>query len=314
MEHCLRWYGPEDPVELAAVRQAGATGVVTALHQVPNGETWPQLEIETRKRQILEGSPDRGGLHWAVVESLPVHEEIKFGGPQRPHLLDNYRESLVNLAACGIRTVCYNFMPVLDWTRTDLEHRWFDGSVALAFSLEHLVAFDLFILERAAAADDYPAQVCQKAKVLYDGFTREQKDSLCRTVAAGLPGSEESYGIEELKARLADYSQVDADLLQENLVTFLEEVVPVAQELGMKLAIHPDDPPLPLLGLPRVVSNAEQIGSLLTAVDSPANGLTFCTGSLGAHPANDTEAMAERFADRTHFVPPAERHAWEGGR
>ncbi len=301
MEHCLRWYGPSDPVSLSDVRQTGATGIVTALHHVPNGEAWTEAEIQKRQREIHDGSPDPGGLRWSVVESVPVHEDIK-RGCAAPRLFDNYRATLRRLAACDVRTVCYNFMPVLDWTRTDLEHRWFDGSTALRFETELLAVFDLFLLRRPGAEHSYTEDTRAAAERRFSEMTGAQQERLAATVAAGLPGSEESWGTEELRAQLELYEGLQATGLRDNLVRFLEEVVPTAEEVGVRLAIHPDDPPVPLLGLPRVVSNGADLSTLLDAVESPANGLTFCVGSLGAGQANDVEDLARTFAGRTHFV------------
>ncbi|MEM9408541.1 MAG: mannonate dehydratase [Acidobacteriota bacterium] len=300
MEHCLRWYGPDDPVSLRDVRQAGARGVVTALHHVANGDEWTDVEIERRLQEIAEGSPDAGGLRWSVVESLPVHEEIKRCGPRRNELLDTYCRNLERLGSFGIETVCYNFMPVLDWTRTDLSVNWFDGSKALAFSLVDLVAFDLFALQRAGAEHGYPDAVLSEAR--RHPPSPERLAELGRTIAAGLPGSEESYGVAELRSALADYADVHRGALEDSLDAFLRTVVPVAEGAGVRLAIHPDDPPLPLLGLPRVVSTASDLRRLLGSVESEANGLTFCTGSLGAHPENDVPALAEELSPRVHFV------------
>ena len=289
-------------MSLHAVLQAGATGVVTALHNIPNGQAWPKQEIEKRQRVVAEASPGPQGLRWSVVESLPVHEEIKWGGPRSDQLLDSYRQSLRNLGESGVRTVCYNFMPVLDWTRTDLEHRWFDGSTALAFSMTHLVAFDLLILKRENAGDDYPKELCAQAEALFKSLSQAARERLTQTIAAGLPGSEESYGLDELRSRLSDFAGLKADDLRNHLRTFLEEVVPTAEQYGVHLALHPDDPPRAILGLPRVVSSADDLTAVLEAVSSPSNGLTFCTGSLGASADNDVESMAQRFAKRIHFA------------
>lgn len=300
MEHCLRWYGPDDPVSLADIRQAGASGVVTALHHVANGGAWPASEVETRLTEIARRSPDSGGLRWSVVESLPVHEEIKHGGPRRAGLLDQYCRNLEVLGSMGLETVCYNFMPVLDWTRTALEQRWFDGSHALAFSVVDLVAFDLFALRREAAETDYPAAVVEEAK--QSRPSPERLRQLERTVAAGLPGSEDSYGLPELRDALDDYREMGRRELEGNLAHFLRTVIPVAESAGVRLALHPDDPPMPLLGLPRVASTGDDLRRVLATASSEANGLTFCTGSLGAHPHNDVEALAEELAHRVHFL------------
>ncbi|WP_454253121.1 mannonate dehydratase [Pseudomonas sp. Marseille-Q7302] len=297
MEHTWRWFGPRDPISLADIRQTGATGIVTALHEIPNGEVWPLAAIAERKALI-----EAAGLSWSVVESIPVHEDIKRGLPGRERYLDNYRQSLRNLAQCGIDVVCYNFMPVLDWTRTQLAHRLPDGGWALRFDQDAFAAFDLCILQRDGAEADYSAAEIERARCYHEDLDAAGREELVRTLIAGLPGAEEGYSVADLRQLLATYAGIDAARLREHLAVFLQAVVPVAEEVGIRLGVHPDDPPRPLLGLPRVVSTAADAQWLLEAVPSPANGLTFCTGSYGVRADNDLVAMARQFASRIHFV------------
>ena len=297
MEHTWRWFGPADPVTLADIRQTGATGVVTALHEIPNGEVWPEAAIAVRRRLIEDA-----GLTWSVVESVPVHEDIKTGGPDRDRWIASYQQTLRNLSAQGIDVVCYNFMPVLDWTRTDLRHVLPDGRWALRFDQEAFAAFDLVVLAREGAAADYTAEEVEAARAYAERLTTAERDLLVRTIIAGLPGSEEAYTLDTLRSRLTLYRDVDATRLRENLGYFLRAVVPVAEEVGVRLAIHPDDPPRPILGLPRVVSTEADAQWLLDAALSVANGLTFCTGSYGVRADNDLVAMATRFASRIYFA------------
>jgi mannonate dehydratase len=297
MEQTWRWFGPNDPVPLAHVRQAGATGVVTALHHLPNGVVWPEDEIRRRQGEI-----EAAGLVWSVVESIPVSEEIKTrSGPWREHM-DAYARSIRNLAVCGVRTVCYNFMPVLDWTRTDLAFPMPDGALALRFDATVFAAFDLFILRRPGAEADHGQDRIARAERTFAAMDEAAKARLARTVMAGLPGAEESYSLDRLRAALDRYQGVGAEELRARLGEFLTEIVPVAAEVGVRLAIHPDDPPRPILGLPRVVGTAADARWLLARVDEPANGLTFCTGSYGVRADNDLVAMAREFAARVHFL------------
>ena len=300
MEQTWRWWGPSDTITLANVRQAGAHGVVTALHDIPYGEVWSEVAI--RERQHLITCDASLGLRWSVVESLPVHEAIKIGGDDLEPLFENYRRSMHNLAACGIQTICYNFMPVLDWTRTDTAWPIAGGGRALRFDAARFAAFDCLMLERKGAAADHDPAVLARGRAWFDKASDPAKQRLLADIMAGLPGAFDRYGIVGLRSALARYRGIDAAALFRNYVRFLEAVVPTAEGLGLRLAVHPDDPPRPLLGLPRIVSTEEQIAAILEAVPSPANGLTLCTGSLGAHPANDICTIARRFAGNIHFA------------
>ena len=300
MEQTWRWWGPNDLITLSDICQIGATGIVTALHDIPTGAVWTAEAIAERKR-IIEADPSLG-LRWAVVESVPVHESIKLAEPGAAPYYQAYRDTLRNLGEAGVDTVCYNFMPVLDWARTQLRHPLPGGATALRFNTHEFAAFDVFMLGRPGAEADWAPEVLDRARRWFAAATEEAKRALLATIMAGLPGAFDRYGVEELRTMLARYRGIDHAQLRANLQRFLEEVVPTAEKAGVRLCIHPDDPPRSLLGLPRITSTAEDIAFILDAVPSPSNGLTLCTGSLGARPGNDLPAIAARFADRTHFV------------
>jgi mannonate dehydratase len=297
MEQTWRWFGPTDPISLEEVKQTGAAGIVTALHHIPTGEQWTADEISKRRRLI-----ESAGLRWSVAESLPVHEGIKTGSHDRPKLVENYILSLRNLGKSGVDTVCYNFMPVLDWSRTDLSFVFKDGSITSRFETRVFAAFDLFLLKREGAEADYSIEELRSATQYFDGLSESERDALVQTVLLGFPGSGESYTLTRLNAALKTYAAIGAEELRHNLLHFLHKIGPVAEESGVKLAIHPDDPPRSILGLPRVVSNREDVGQILAAYDSPSNGLTLCTGSFGAGAGNDLLDITERFASRVNFV------------
>ncbi|WP_188262857.1 mannonate dehydratase [Azospirillum tabaci] len=300
MEQTWRWFGPDDVIRLNHIRQTGATGIVTALHQIPYGVVWSVEEIEERKAMIAADSSL--GLRWSVVESLPVHESIKIGEGNLTPLFDNYRQSLRNLAACGVTTVCYNFMPILDWTRTDLAAPVPGGGTSLRFNAFEHAAFDVFMLERPGAEDDHSPEVLARARAWFDKASEADKKKLLTNIMAGLPGAFDRYDIPGLRNMLDRYKDMSHGALRETLANFLREVIPTAEEVGIRMCIHPDDPPRPLMGLPRIVSNEDDLDFIVNVIDSEANGITFCTGSLGAGAKNDVPAMIKRFAPKVTFA------------
>lgn len=297
MEQTMRWFGPNDPVSLSDIKQAGCSGVVTALHHIPVGQIWTTNEITKRKKLIEEA-----GLTWTVVESLPVHEDIKKQGPLCQKYIDNYKISLQNTAACGLKVITYNFMPILDWVRTNLHYTLDDGSIALRFEKIAFIVFDLFLLQRPAAENDYSEEDILQAKESYLRMSQEDKDLLYKTALLGLPGSDVPFTATEILEALKTYQHINDQMLREHLYFFLREIIPVAEQSGLKMAIHPDDPPYPVLGLPRIASTEEDIKGILNAVPSPSNGICFCTGSLGVRKENNLPGIVRKYGDHIHFL------------
>ena len=300
MEQCWRWFGPDDVVTLAQARQAGATGIVNSLHQIPYGVVWSVEEIE--KRQAIIRADKSLGLEWTVVESLPIHESVKIGEGDLEPIFENYRQSMRNLAACGLEVICYNFMPVLDWTRTELAHKLPGGGTALRFNLHEYVALDHFMLKRKGADEGHSVEVMDKARAWFEKSSQADRDRLLSSVMAGLPGAFDRYDLPGLARILERYAGMTHDKLRANLKRFLDAIIPTAEEVGIRMCIHPDDPPRSLFGLPRICSTEDDIAYILGCVDSPANGLTLCSGSLGANPKNDVPGIARRFADKIWFA------------
>ncbi|MDY7394881.1 mannonate dehydratase [Aureibaculum sp. 2210JD6-5] len=297
LEQTWRWYGPNDPVTLSDIKQTGATGIVSALHHIPNGEVWPIEEINKRKQTI-----EQAGLTWSVVESVPIHENIKTQTGNYKSYIENYKKTLTNLGECGIDIVCYNFMPVLDWTRTDLTFEVEDGSKALRFDAIAFTVFEVFLLKRPGAKECYTKKQLDAAEAMFKTMGEADKKLLIKNIIAGLPGAEEGYTLKEFNTILATYNNIGSKDLKENLFYFLEQIIPTAEKAGVLMCIHPDDPPYPILGLPRVVSTEQDIIDIYKAVDSPNNGLTFCTGSLGVRTDNNLARMVESLGDRIHFI------------
>ena len=302
MRESWRWFGPDDPVTIADIRQTGATDIVSALHNIPAGEVWPLEAIKAHKDLIEEGNSDQAPLYWTVVESIPVHEDIKLARSGHEKYIEAWAQSMENLAQCGIKTICYNFMPVIDWTRTDLNYQLPSGAYALRFDQKKFAAFDLFILKRENAKAEYSEAEIAEAEDIFNAMTAKEREQLTENIIAGLPGKmTESYGLDDFRAMLANYKDVDTQTLRRNLFSFLEHVLPRAETCGVKLAIHPDDPPRDMLGLPRIICTADDLDILFEAQPSPSNGITLCVGTYSSRPDNDLPAMARQFGPRIHF-------------
>lgn len=302
MRESWRWFGPNDPVTINDIRQTGATDVVSALHSIPTGKVWSIEAIRQHQVLIENCEPDLTPLTWSVVESIPVHEDIKLGWPGHQHFIDSWIASMENLAQCGIKVICYNFMPVIDWTRTDLKYKLANGAYALRFDQKKFAAFDLFILQRDNAEADYSAAEFEEAKQVFEIMSDAEQTELTNNIIAGLPGKmTDAYSLEDFRTMLANYKNVTSDILRSNLFAFLSQVLPRAEALGVKLAIHPDDPPRDMLGLPRIICTADDLDLLFEALPSPANGITLCVGTYGSRPDNNLPLMAKQFGSRIHF-------------
>ncbi|QJD96788.1 mannonate dehydratase [Mucilaginibacter robiniae] len=297
LEQTFRWFGPSDPVTLSAITQTGATGIVNALHHIPAGEEWSLEEIQKRKAMI-----EAAGLRWSVVESVNIHESIRIASPERDAYIEKYIKTLKNLSEAGLSVVCYNFMPVLDWTRTNLDYRLANDASALRYDAPALAAFDLYILQRPGAYNEFTPEQQQKAKAYFDSLSDEEKQKLTNIIMAGLPGTDDVYTIEEFKTHLKKYEHINATTLKANMAYFLQAIIPDAEKLGIKMCVHPDDPPFSILGLPRIVSTEQDLNDVVNACPSSSNGLTFCTGSLGANPANDLPGIVSRLGQHFHFL------------
>ena len=303
MREAWRWFGPNDPVSINDVRQTGATDIVSALHAIPTGEVWPLDQIQAHKALVEQGNNEQSELVWSVVESIPVHEDIKLGRDNSQRYVDAWITSMENLAQCGIKTICYNFMPVIDWTRTDLKFQLPNGGFALRFDQQKFAAFDLYILKRENAEADYSAEELAQAKAVFFAMSEDDKTLLTNNIIAGLPGKmTDAYNIDNFRSMLANYKDITKDILRKNLFAFLSQVLPKAEQLGVKLAIHPDDPPRDMLGLPRIICTSEDLDILFSELPSPANGITLCAGTYGSRPDNDLPVMAKQYGARIHFA------------
>jgi mannonate dehydratase len=303
MREAWRWFGPNDPVSISDIRQTGATDIVSALHTIPTGEVWSIDQIQAYKKLIEKNNNKQSSLVWSVVESIPVHEDIKLGRENNQRYVDAWIESMENLAKCGVKTICYNFMPVIDWTRTDLKFQLPNGGYALRFDQQKFAAFDLYILQRENAENDYSDEEIKQAKATFSAMSEDEKALLTKNIIAGLPGKmTDAYTIDNFRSMLANYKDINKDILRKNLFSFLSQVLPVAEQLGVKLAIHPDDPPRDMLGLPRIICTSEDLDILFSALPSPANGITLCAGTYGSRPDNNLPVMAREYGSRIHFA------------